>query len=176
MVACTLFTLLTFSITFDSLYSVSLRSYKFTYFGEPVTPKDLGSCLSHVLDSTQTNSSSSRGDTAVVVALSSLIALAEREEVSLQIASSRALYGVLEGGASHVVLVPGGLSSIWRDEVIASVQAAVASAVDQHGVALPSLFSAVTPSAVQVRRFSQRCTHMLLLHVLSLLPRCSAWE
>lgn len=155
LTALTFATLFLFSFSFDMLPGFSFLTetgYRWTYVGDPVPPEHLSECFSHIVGNfTSINASSSR-ETAAVVALTSLLGLAEREGISLGAATSGALNGVLEGGASHIILVPGGPASAWLAEAIEEVRMAVATAVDQHGVALPATFNAVTPSAVLVRR------------------------
>lgn len=157
LVAATLLALTTFSLSFDALLlgdTPARWSYTWTYSGEPVAPRDIETCFEHVAGNVTLTTSSARGDAAAVVSLSSLVSLAEREGLSLQETAAQVLYGALEGGAYHVVLIPGGPASLWRDDAVGAVREAVAEAVDQHGDALPAFFSGVTPSAVRVRACS----------------------
>lgn len=114
-------------------------------FGPPVQPGELATCFKLVVAE---RPNVTRGNAAAIVSLAALTALADRDKLTLAEASAAALYGVIEGGANHVVLVPGAAEG-WSAEAVTSVRDAVSRAEDQHGVALLTAFSAVPPTMVQ---------------------------
>ena len=115
-----------------------------SYLGPPVDPTDLATCFELIVSQRETVT---RGDAVAVISLAALTGMAEREKLSVKEATAAMLYAVIEGGANHVVLVPGAASS-WSSTAVTGVREAIAAAVDQHGVALLTSFSAVPPAAV----------------------------
>ena len=162
---------------FDPLgsYPAALRGYTWTYFGDAVSPDSLEACFSHVSGDAALNGTA-RGDAAAVVALASLLDLARREGLPLRTTASLALSSALEGGAYHVVLVPGGPSALWTDDALEAVRDAVAGVVDHHGDALPTRFSRVSPSAVRVRAPLALTEVALVACYVMLCFLRSAWE
>jgi hypothetical protein len=123
-------------------------------YAVPLPPAELSTCFGHIDGSFRVRhnfSDTQRGDAAAVVPLNALMALAAREGSSLRQAAASALYGFLEGGTYHVILVPGDAHFFeWDAEgAVAAVREAVAAAVDFHGVHLPTHFSAVPPETVE---------------------------
>lgn len=161
---------------FDPLesYPAALRGYTWTYFGDPVSPDSLEACFSHVSGDATLNGTA-RGDAAAVVALTTLLDLAGREGLPLRTTASLALSSALEGGAYHVVLVPGGSPALWTDDALEAVGEAIAGVVDHHGDALPTRFSRVSPSAVRVRAPLALRSQPGGLYVMLCFSR-SAWE
>ena len=116
-------------------------------YGPPVVPGDLSKCFELVITQTQ---NATRGNAVAVVALNSLDALAKREQTTLMQATVSALHSIIEGGANHIVLTPGtSADTVWSEAAVNAVREAVALAADQHGVALPTSFSAVPPIMAQ---------------------------
>jgi hypothetical protein len=111
-------------------------------FALPVVPAELERCFSFVVSERLNRT---RGDSAIVVTLSAL----EAHNTALAPAVATTLYSIIEGGAGHVILVPGTTHTQWTEAAVAQVRNAIAAAVDHHGEALPTSFSAVPPAAVE---------------------------
>ncbi len=123
----------------------SLPGLRTTYSEElPADIADIGSCSNFV---SLVSKPPRKGNTALVVSLSQIFFLAQREGISLQDAAAAALYGFLETNVTHVVLVPGtmGWSKVHADEVASAID----KAVDEHGVSQPTSLSCLSPAAIK---------------------------